>query len=143
MKRSGKTNRVEPSDMTWVQTFPDYAKLFSEARWLIFFEIIEGYHSRVSYKFAQCLDKDMVTFDTLKFKLTRELLAEATGILYEGKYWFKKVPFTFYAQKYLLPDVVADWGKGVPIHKFKPEWIDPIKILQNYITCEGRFSFVF
>ena len=53
-----------------------------------FFERIEGYHTEVSYKFAQCLDKDMVTFDTLKFMLTRELLAEATGILDEGEYWF-------------------------------------------------------
>ena len=87
--------------------------------------------------------KDIVTFDTLKFNLTRELLAEATGIPNEGKYWFKKVPFTFDAHKYLLPDVVADWGKGVHIQKFKPEWIEPIKILQSYITCEGRFAFVF
>ena len=85
----------------------------------------------------------MVTFDTLKCKLTRELLVEATGILDEGDYLFKKFPFTFDAQKYLLPDAVADWGKGVPIHKFKPEWIEPIKILQSYITCEGRFAFVF
>ena len=95
MKISGKTNRAEPSDMRWVQTFPDCAKLFLEVGWLVFFERIEGYHSEVSYKFAQCLDKDMVSFDTLKFKLTRELLIEATGILDEGEYWFKKVPFTF------------------------------------------------
>ena len=39
--------------------------------------------------------------------------------------------------------MVADWGKGVHIQKFKPEWIEPIKILQSYITCEGRFAFVF
>ena len=56
-----------------------------------------------------------MSLDTLKFKLTRELLAEATGILNEGEFWFKKVPFTFDAQRYLLPGVVADWGKGVPI----------------------------
>ena len=78
MKRSGKTNRVEPLDMSWVQTFPDYARLFAEVGWLVFFENIEGYHSEVSYKLAQCLDKDIVSFDTLKFKLTRELLQEAT-----------------------------------------------------------------
>ena len=84
-----------------------------------------------------------MTFDTLKFKLPREWLEEATGILDEGEYWFKKVPFTFDAYRYLLPDVVADWGKGVPIQKFKPKWIEPIKILQIYITCEGRFAFVF
>ena len=88
MKRSGKTNRAEPSDMSWVQTFSDCAKLFAEARCLVFFERIEGYHSDVSYKFAQCLDKDIMSFDTLKFKLTRELLAEATGILDVGEYWF-------------------------------------------------------
>ena len=108
----------------------------------MFFERIEGHHSEVSYKFAQCLDKDIVSFDTLKFKLTRELIAKATGILNEGEFWFKKVPFTFNAQRYLLLGVVADWGKGVPIQNFKPEWIEPIKVLQIYVTCEGRFAFV-
>ena len=95
MKRSGKTNREEPSDVNRVQTFPNCAKLFVEAGWLVFFERIEGYHSEVSYKFAQYLDKYMVSFDTLKFKLTRELLAEETRITDEGEFWFKKVPFHF------------------------------------------------
>ena len=43
----------------------------------------------------------------------------------------------------MLPNVVADWGKGVHIQKFKPEWREPIKILQSYVTCEGRYTFVF
>ena len=95
MKRSGKTNRVEPSDMSWVQAFPDCARLFSKVGWLNYFENIDGHHTEVSYKFAQGLDNDIVTFDTLKIDLTRELIAEATGIPDEGEYWFKKVPFTF------------------------------------------------
>ena len=78
MKKSGKTNRAEPSDLSWVQNFPYCAQLFAEAGWLVLFEKIEGYHSKVSYRFTQCLDKVVVSFDTLKFKLTRELLAEAT-----------------------------------------------------------------
>ena len=119
MKRSGKTDRAEPSDMTRVQTFPDCARLCLEEGWLSFFERIQGYHTKVSYKFSQCLDKDVVTFDTLKFKLTKELLVEATGIPDEGEYWFKKVPFTFDAHKYLLPNVLEDWGKGLHIQKFK------------------------
>ena len=97
----------------------------------------------MSYKFAQCLDKYIVSFDSLKFILTKELIADATRILDEGELWFKKVPFTFNAQKYLLPGVIADWGKGVPIHNFKPEWIEPIKVLHSYISCEGRYVFVF
>ena len=86
MKRSGKTNRAEPSDLSWAQTFPDCAKLFAEVGWLVFFEKIEGYQSGVSNKFVQCLDKDVVSFDTLKFKLTRELLVEAIGVLDEGEF---------------------------------------------------------
>ena len=74
----------------------------------MFFKSIERYHSEVSYKFAQCLDKDVMSFETFNFKLTRELLAEATWILDEGEFWFKKVPFTFAAQRYLLPSVIAD-----------------------------------
>ena len=96
MKRSGKTNRVEPSDMSWVQAFPDCARLFLEAGWLNYFENIDGHHIElVCYKFSQGLDNDIVTFDTLKIELTRELIAEATSILDEGEYWFEKVPFTF------------------------------------------------
>ena len=95
MKKSGKTNRVKPSDMSWAQNFPDCARLFSEAGWLNYFEKIDGHHIEVSYKFAQGLDKDIVIFDTLKIELTREIIAEATCIRHEGEYWFKKVPFVF------------------------------------------------
>ena len=125
-----------------MKNFPDCAQLFSNAGWLTFFKKIEGYHAEVSYRFAQCLDKDIVSFDTLKFKLTKELIVEATGIQDEGDLWFKKVPFTFNAKKYFPPGVIAYWGKGVPIQNFKPEWIEPIKVLQSYVTCEGRFAFV-
>ena len=137
MKKSGKTNRAEPSDLSWVKNFLYCAQLFAKAGWLVFFKKIEGYHAEVSYKFAQGLDRDVVSFDTLKFKLTRELLEEATWILDEREFWLKKVPFTFDAQSYLLPGVVVDSRKGVPIQNFKTEWIETTKILQIYVTCGG------
>ena len=55
MKRSGKTNRAEPSDMEWAKNFPECAKLFQKVGWFEFFEKIDGYHSEVSYGFAQGL----------------------------------------------------------------------------------------
>ena len=57
----------------------------------------------------------MVVFDTLKFRLTVELVVEAIGVKNEGEMWFKKLPFTFEAQKYLLPNVTSDWNKGILI----------------------------
>ena len=108
MKKSGKTNRADPSDMTWDKTFPDYAKLFQEAGWFQYFEKIDGYHSKISYGFAQGLEKYTVLFNTLKIELTRDLIVEAIGIADEGDFWFKKVPFAFNSENFLLPNVVAD-----------------------------------
>ena len=70
MKKSGKTNRYEPTDMSWENNFPDCAALFKRAGWLNFFERITSFDPEVSYRFAQGFVKDTVTFDTLKFELT-------------------------------------------------------------------------
>ena len=84
----------------------------------------------MSYHFAQGFVKDTVTFDTLKFELIEELIAEATSIARYGELWFKKIPFTFNPKDFLLPEIKAlDWGKGVQLHKFKPEWSEVIDIL--------------
>ena len=118
MKKSGKTNREEPSDLSWVKNFLDCAQLFAKVGWLVFFENIQGYHLEVSYKFAQCLDKDVVSFDTLKFKLTRELQAKATRILDEGEFWFKKVPFTFKCSEISSSRCSRRLGKRCSYSKF-------------------------
>ena len=113
MKRSGNTNRVEPMDIGWAEELPECEKLFQRAGWFKYFEKINGFHPEVSYGFSRGLDKDMVLLNTLKIKLTRELIVEATNIVNEGEFWFKKVPFTFNSKDFLLLEVKADWGKGV------------------------------
>ena len=80
MKKSGKTNRYEPTDTSWENDFPECATLFRRVGWFIFFERITGFNPEVSYRFAQGFIKDNVTFDTLKFQLTQELIAEARGV---------------------------------------------------------------
>ena len=141
--KSGKVNRAEPTDLTWIEKLPDCAELFKQAGWLKFFKKIDGHNAQVSCKFAKGLKDDMVMMDALKFKLTVELIAEATEISNEGEHWFKKLPFDFEPQRYLLPNVTPDWNKGILIQNFRKEWIEPIRILQSYVTCEGRYSFVF
>ena len=102
---------------------------FSKQVGWTFFKKIDGHNTKVSCKFAQGLKNDMVTFDTLKFKLTVELISEATGIRNDGELWFKKLPFSFDPQRYLLPSVTLDWNKGILIQNFRKEWVEPIRIL--------------
>ena len=74
MKKSGKTNRVESTDISWAESFPDCAAMFQRVGWFDFFQRINGFNPEVSYQFSQGFDKDTVLFDTLKFEMTRELI---------------------------------------------------------------------
>ena len=107
MRKGGKTNRYEPTDMSWENNFPDCVALFKRAGWLNFFERITSFDPEVSYRFAQGFIKDMVTFDTIKFELTEELIAEAIGILRDGEMWFKKIHFSFNPKDFLLLEIEA------------------------------------
>ena len=129
--------------MGWARGFLECAKLFQKAGQFKYFEKNDGYNSELSYWFSQGLEKNTVLFNTLKIELTRDFIAESANIANEGEFWFKKVPFTFNSQNFLLPNVVPDWGKGVHVQNFKHEWREPIKILQSYITCEGRYASIF
>ena len=85
MKKSINNNRVEPTDTSWVNSFPECVALFQRDRWFNYFERINGFNPEVSYHFAQGFEKDTVSFDTLKFELTEELIAEAIGIAHDGE----------------------------------------------------------
>ena len=132
MKKSGKTNRFEPTDTSWENEFPDCVALFKREGWLNFFERITGFNPEASYRFAQGFNNDTVTIDTLKFELTEEVIAEATCILRDVELWFKKIPFNFNPKYFLLPEIEAlDWGKGVQLDKFNLQWKEAIGILQS------------
>ena len=90
-------------DTNWAEEFPECATIFQRAGWFYFFQRINGFNLELSYRFAQGFDKNTVSYDTLKFKLARELIEEATGIDGEGEFWFKKIPFTFNSRDFLLP----------------------------------------
>ena len=50
--KSGKVNRAEPSDITWVEKLPRCVELFQQAGWIDFFRRLDGYDAEVSCKFA-------------------------------------------------------------------------------------------
>ena len=143
MGKSGKINRAEPTNVEWIEKLPGCVELFQQDGWLEVSKRIDGYNAEVSCKFAQCYKNDMVIFDTIKFKLTVELISEATGIKNEGEPWFKKLPFDFDPQRYLLPNITPNWNKGILIQNFRKEWVGPIRVLQSYVTCEGRYAYVY
>ena len=71
MGKGGKTNRVKTTDTSWMSSFLDCAMMFQRVGWFDFFEIIKGFNPEVLCRFAWGFYKYTVTFDTLKFELTK------------------------------------------------------------------------
>ena len=122
MGKSGNINRFEPTDTCWAIKFPECAMFFRTARWFSLFENITGFNPEVSHHLSHNFINDTVTFNNFKFELTQYLIAEATGVPIDGESWFKKIPFSFDPNDFLLPgNENLDWGKGVQLEKSKPE----------------------
>ena len=102
MGKSGNINRFEPTDTNWATKFPECTALFRAAGWFNFFEKITGCNPEVSHHFAQNFINGTVESNTLKFELTEDLIAEATSVLIDGESWFKKIPFSFDPNDFLL-----------------------------------------
>ena len=144
MGKSGRINRYEPTDTSWAIKFPECAELFRTLGWFNFFEKITGFNPEVSHHFAQNFINENITFNTLRFEVTEDLISEAIGVPTDGESWFKKIPFSFDPNDFLLPrNETLDWGNGVKLENFKPEWKEAVVIIQSYITCDGTFALVF
>ena len=57
MGKSGKINRPEPIDVSWIEEFPGCLELFQNAGWLDFFKKIDGYNTEVSYQLPKAVTR--------------------------------------------------------------------------------------
>ena len=79
---------------------------------------------------------------SLKFKVTKAFISEATGLPMEEERWYKKKTMrigdftTFLKPQYSM----VDWRCGIPASWLKEDWKQVLKVVQKFINCEGRFS---
>ena len=79
---------------------------------------------------------------SVKFKVTEAFISEATGLPMAGERWYKKKTMrigdftTFLKPQYSM----VDWRCGIPANWLKEDWRKVLRIVQKFVTCEGRFS---
>ena len=73
--------------------------------------------------------------------MDEDVIAEAIGVPSDGEKWFKQQSFEIDYSKFIFPwREKLDWKNGIHISKIKPMWKTPLEMIQNYITCEGRYD---
>ena len=90
-------------------------------------------------EFAKWFTGTRVEFDSISFEISKQSIAEATGLSTEGEKWFKRLPFQVDLKLFLrLGYEKIDWSQGIPRYCLKEEWRQVLSIIQKYVTCEGR-----
>ena len=140
-KLGGMICKLEPNNTEWIMNFPRSAQLMKNAGWFAFCEKLQGYHSQVTMAFIKNYKDEMVQPKSLTVRVNEESIAEAIDVPVQGERWFKQQDFQGDYSEFLMPGFEKlDWKNGIHVSKIKPSWKIPLEMVQNYITCDGRYD---
>jgi hypothetical protein len=113
MEKSGIVDRIEPSFVD--QSIEVVRQILQGIEFFNFLKKFSGENYGVSMAFAQSFDGQQVRVGSMKFKITKVFIFEATGLPMAGEKWFKRKTvrigdFT----KFLKPQYsMVDWKCGI------------------------------
>jgi hypothetical protein len=136
--------RAEPNGCQALLTFDGAYNDLEEYGWLSFIRKFDGFNTSVARQFALSFDGCRAKVGDVQLEITEQSLSLATGLPVKGQKWSKSykvcdVPWTLLFRS----RAVRSCNKGLPAKMLKPRWHDLLMILKQFVTCEGRYGFVF
>jgi hypothetical protein len=136
--------RAEPNGSQALLTFDGAFADLEEFGWLSFIRKFDGFNMIIARQFALSFDGGRAKVGDLQLEITEQSISSATGLPVIGEKWSKNyrvkdVPWTLLFRS----RNVKSCGRGLPAKMLKPRWYDLLMILKQFITCEGRYGFVF
>lgn len=133
----GKAIRSEPSKLV---VFEAAREILERAGWLTYFSHLRESNETVAMEFLQNLQEEHSVVGGKKIMVMKEIIAEVTGLPASGPIWTIK--------KERLQKIIEIFqdegqnltvkGKGVLPATLGEPWSELAKVVQSYITCEGR-----
>jgi hypothetical protein len=136
--------RAEPSGSQALLTFDGAYADLEKFGWLSFIRKFDGFNIPVARQFALSFDDCRAKIGDLQLEVTEHSLSLATGLPVKGEKWSKSfkvndVPWTLLFRS----RTVRSCNRGLPASMLKPRWHNLLMILKQFVTCEGRYGFVF
>jgi hypothetical protein len=136
--------RAEPNGCQALLTFSGACSDLEKHRWLAFIRKFDGYDRTVARKFALSFDGCRAKAGDVHLEITEEFLSQATRLPVKGQNWSKSckvddVPWTLL----FTSRTVNSCNRGLPAKMLKPRWYDLLMIINHFVTCEGRYGFIF
>ena len=140
----GRTSRFEPIDCIYVDASSSLQKKLQQVGWYDFVKKFRGYNLEVSRQFAATFDDHKAVIGSLELPVTQESIAEATSLPNLGEEWFKgkynREAFSWH--KFFKPNAPKEIGKGLSCNLLKKKYKEPMYVIMQYVTCNGRYSLI-
>jgi hypothetical protein len=136
--------RAEPNGCQALLIFDGAYSDLEEFGWLPFIRKFDGFNISVARQFALSFDGCRAKVGDLQLEITEQSLSLATSLPVKGQKWSKSykvndVPWTLLFRS----RTVNSCNRGLPAKMLKPRWYDLLMIVKQFVTCEGRYGFVF
>jgi hypothetical protein len=136
--------RAEPNGSQALLTFDGAYDDLEEFGWIPFIRKFDGYNITVSRQFALSFDGYRSKVGDVQLEVTEQSLSSATGLPVEGQKWSKRCKVKDVSWTLLLQyRTVNSCDRGLSAKMLKPRWYDLLMIIKKFVTCEGRYGFVF
>lgn len=133
----GKAIRSEPSKLVVSEAARE---ILERAGWLNYFSRLQESNETMAMEFLQNLQEEHSIVGGKQIMVTEEIIAEVTGLPALGPVWtikkgrLQKIIEIFQDEGQTL----TVKGKGVLPATLGELWSELAKVVQSYITCEGR-----
>lgn len=144
--KGGHHRREEPTSLTELQACPLVVSCFQHMACFQFCERLSHiqHHRDLAQLFVLHLHDRQVTLARVNFVFSPEAINDATGIPNVGEVWPKRKWLDLvYYEPYVRPTYVHHLSRNFPIKFLRAEYIDIMRLIMHYFTCEGRFARVF
>jgi hypothetical protein len=136
--------RGEPNGKKSLLMFDNAHQDLADSGWITFVERFEGFNICVSQQFAMTFDGCRAKVGDIQLEIDEQFISLATGLPVTGQRWSKnckveEVPWTLLFQS----RKITSCDRGMPVTMLKQRWHDLLMIIKQFITCEGRYGFVF
>jgi hypothetical protein len=136
--------RAEPNGCQALLMFDGAYSDLEKFGWLPFIKKFDGYNPIMARQFALSFDACRAKFGDVQLEINEQFLSSTTSLPVTGQKWSKSckvgdVPWTLLFQSRM----VNSCNRGLPAKMLKPRWHDLLMIIKQFITCEGRYGFIF
>jgi hypothetical protein len=118
---------------------------FIDGGWFEFCCTFQGNHEEISMLFAKKIDGFQTQVGNVLIHVTEHSIGATCHFPVQGERWWKKSKLSAnLCNQFLVPEHHdPDWSQGIPKKWLKEEWQSVLSIVKRYITCEGRYSYVY